>query len=120
MEASETQVFLNEGTPICLSLDQLPNIYEQDIQTHKQKISLEQSDRGHLDLQILYEYQWIYSQDQLNLKNLMLRKSDMEKTVAKNKASLMKAEVTFQQIERQIKQGKRIEVVSEEWQGGVI
>jgi len=36
MEASETQVFLNEGTPIYLSLDQLPNVFSQEIQTHKQ------------------------------------------------------------------------------------
>ena len=49
----------------------------------------------------------------------MQKQVDMEKAVAKHKASLRKAEVTFQQIERQIKQGKGIEHGKQEWHSGV-
>lgn len=49
----------------------------------------------------------------------MQKQVDMEKAVAKSKASLRKAEVTFQQIEKQIKQGKGIQHGKQEWQSGV-
>jgi len=49
----------------------------------------------------------------------MQKQVDMEKAVAKNRASLRKAEVTFQQIEKQMKQGKGIEHSKQEWHSEV-